>query len=199
MMFAVFVAAAAQLTPPVVAPRTLADSADRQTLPAYQIDCRLSDSRGGTSHLKLEQVGGRGVRATVEELRALPTWRRFVSTPVSLTIVRDDAGLFENSVVNVPTSDMPARIEMYRWDSASRTDSSRMDFRDGNRWVMIRLSDAPEETSGAREHAVFAALVTRRQAGRTLPGAHVGFCSIDSDPQQPLSQAEEAEYRARRR
>lgn len=196
MIFAVFAAAAAQLSPPVLDVNARTDSAERQTLPAYQIDCQLSDSRGVRGHLKLEQVGGRGVRATAEERRTLPAWRHFVSTPISITITQDHADLFEKSSITVPPSGMPTRIDEYRWDSIPRADSSRMDLRDGSGWVTIRLSEAPEETSGDRDRPVIAALVTRRQAGRTVPGTHVGFCSINSDPQQPLSEAEEAEYRA---
>lgn len=194
-MIAVFAAAAAQLTPPVVDVRSLTDSAERQTLPVYQIECLLSDSDGGKGYLRFEQAGGRGVRATTEELRTLPAWRRFVSTPVSLRIVQDDAGLFQESVVGVPRSD--TGLDLYRWDAVPRVDSVRLDFRDRNGWVTIRLSDAPEGTTEAGNSTVLAALITRRQGGEMLPGAHVGFCSISSNPQRPLTAAEEAEYRTR--
>ena len=183
-------------TPPMMSIEALTDSAERQTLPAYKVDCRLSDSGGKIGQLKLEQTGGRGVRGTKAELWTMPAWRGFVSTPVSLRVVQDDSGLFENPLLGASTGDKPSRLETYRWDAPSRSSyDSLMQFRDGKTWVMIQLTDTPEQSGNASGPVVYGAVITRRRDNRNLPGAHLGFCSIESRPQKPLSEAEAAEYR----
>lgn len=188
--------AVAPPTPPIMSIEALTDSAERQTLPAYKIDCQLGDSRGVTSHLKLEQTGGRGMRGTGDELRIMPAWRGFVSTAVSLKVLQDDADLTENSILDASLGDMPARIEIYRWDSRSRSyNDSPMQFRDGKTRLNIQLTVTPEKSDTVAEPLVFGTVITRRRDNRTLAGAYVGFCSIENSPQNPLSQAEEAEFR----
>ncbi|MEN3748766.1 hypothetical protein TPR58_16445 [Sphingomonas sp. HF-S3] len=190
-----------QLPPPrlpLVPIENLTDSAGRQTLPAYKVDCKLNDSRGRISHLKLEQTGGRGVRGTKDELWTMPAWRGFVSTPVSLKIVKDDAGIFENSVVEAEASAKQSDLEIYRWDATRRSNyDTLMRFQDGETWVMIQLTETPEPSVNPSGPMVYGAVITLRRDNRNLPGAHLGFCSIKSSPQKPLSQAEEVEYRRR--
>ncbi|MBJ7442652.1 MAG: hypothetical protein JHD35_27020 [Sphingopyxis sp.] len=183
-------------TPPMMSIEALTDSAEHQTLPAYKVNCKLNDSGGKIGQLKLEQTGGRGVRGTKGELWTMPAWRGFVSTPVSLKVIQDDSGLFENPLLGARTDDKPSRLETYRWDAPSRSSyDSLMQFRDGKTWVMIQLTDTPEQSGNASGPLVYGAVITRRRDNRNLPGAHLGFCSIESSPQKPLSQAEEVQYR----
>lgn len=197
--FLLMTQATPQLEPPtplMMSIEALTDSAERQTLPAYEVNCKLYDGGGKIGQLKLKQTGGRGVRGTRGELSTLPAWRSYVSTPVSLKVIQDDNGLFENSLLGASTGDKPSRLETYRWDELSRPRyDSLMQFRDGKTWVMIQLTDTPEQSDNASAPLVYGAVITRRRDNRNLPGAHLGFCSIESNPQKPLSQAEETRYR----
>lgn len=172
---------------PTIDARRFVDSAERQTLPAYDVNCTLWDERAQKSSLILRQSGGRGVAGTKKELATLPAWRQFVRTPVRIDVVRDDSKIFSltSNVIQDPGVAL-------RWDSS---DGQLASLRQGDKgWVAFQiLGEAGNEKQGKRQVAV----VFKKSAPPAWKYApsSVGFCSIDEQPQSPLSDVEMTEYR----
>jgi len=190
-LFALGAAQAAGNMSPVPVPmmdaRRFVDSAERQTLPLYNISCTLWDDRAQKSSLILRQSGGRGVAGTKGELATLPAWRQFVRTPVRIDVVRDDSKIFSLASNVIKDSNVGLR-----WDSS---DGQLASLRQGeNGWVAFEiLGEVGKEKSGKRQVAV----VFKKSVPpewKYTPSS-VGFCSIDQQPQSPLSEVEMTEYR----
>lgn len=188
-------AAAAQVAPPSVpfrpVPPPIAyiepDSGERQTLPAYRIACDLRDSAGRLSEVVLVQSGGRGIPATQSELRSLSVLRRFVSTKVDLQVEKDTGGIFHREVM-----DTAIAINQYRWEMIVGRGETVTLRDDAKSFVKFTFSGID---SGSASSLSAPVIVSRQPYGGLPSASHVGFCTVDTTPQQPLSIEEAAEYR----
>lgn len=187
--------AAAQVAPPSIpihpVPPPIAyiepDSGERQTLPAYRIACDLRDPAGGLSEVVLVQSGGRGLPATQSELRSLSVLRRFVSTKVDIQVEKDTGGIFHREVM-----DTVIAIDQYRWDKIVGRGGTVTLRDDAESFVKFTFAGI---TPGSVSSLSAPVIVSRQAYGGWPSASHVGFCTVDTTPQQPLSTAEAAEYR----
>ena len=173
---------------PMIDARRFIDSAERQTLPRYDIDCRLWNDRAKKNVLVLRQSGGRGVAGTKRELATLPAWRRFVRTPVQIDVVRDDGKIF-----SVASNVIPGPDAELRWDSS---DGQLASLRQGDKgWVAFEILGVAGNKESAKRQVAIVFKKSAPPAWKYTPSS-VGFCAIDEQPQSPLSDVEMTEYRA---
>ena len=138
---------------------------ESETVPAFDLACRLVDERLVPHLLELRQSGGRGY---LDPESPIPRRSR-----ISVTVLRDDTGLFQGDDRLIGDSDgyRPTRVE------ASHAEHGA-----------IKLETF--HAGGDR----LAALVYTQALARI---SYTGFCEMVRHHQDPLSEAETREYLSR--